>query len=213
MTEQTYAGYPGVDPSEAPIPKVPEAFRANAGVPVQQTVAPARPTYGGSSWAAPREFDFQTPSGAWCRIRKIAQEDALTMGLINHLDLFSPELMRDAQGKAKPAAQTERVMLEKLAADGQKSSGFFDTIRKIVMRAVVIPRLVEDEGTEEQPLPAGTYSIANVGTKDRMAIFFAAIGEDMQKIEQFRAGPSGSVGTVESGEGVQHPSKPTSGNS
>lgn len=193
--------YPGVSPEDMAQQEIPEVFRANPGVKVAQTVPTAHPHYGGGSWSAPREFDFQTPSGAWCRVRKISPEDALTMGLINHLDIFSPELLRDAAGAQRKPADVEKAVLSKLAASGDSGS-FFDTIKAIVLRAVVKPTMVEHEGTEETPLPEGTYSIANVGTKDRMAIFYAAIGEDMQKIQQFREGPESGVGSMESVESV-----------
>lgn len=183
----------------------------SAGVHVAPTVKPAAKEYGGGGWSAPIEFDFETPSGALCRLRKIGQEEALSMGFLNHLDLFSSELMKDADGRKKPTQEIVAEIAEKLARK-KDSDDFFGVVSRVVMEAVVKPTIVEERGTDESPLPPGVYSIHSIDLKDKMAIFRAVLGEGLDKIAPFREGQESGVGSMESGESVQHNSVENTGN-
>jgi hypothetical protein len=202
--------YPGIDESE-----IPPAFEPTPNQPfppVAETVAQTVPDsgYGGDSWSAPRQFDFIVPSGAKCRLRKVDVEEALNLGLINHLDVFSPQLMKNDQGRNRSPQEVQAEFLKKIK-DSDGDGDFFTTITAVVLAAVVKPELVDTDPSE--PLPPGIYSIRNVKLKDKMAIFHRALGEDLEKIQQFREGQEDVVGTVESGKGVQHKAKRSNRNS
>lgn len=203
--------YPGVTETDTPTgvssnagQQVPEAFRPTGSqLPEPQTPVPVH--YGGSSWARPEEYDFVTPSGTRCRIKKVRVEDALALGVLEDIDLFTAKLMENADGTKRKATPEEvnSQVLTKLS-DGNRSGKFFGSLNKLLTQAIVAPKIsLTDNGN----LPDDTIFVDWIEFTDKMAIFREVFQKRMEKIEPFREGQEAGVGSVEPGVSVQSPSE------
>ncbi|QBJ04740.1 hypothetical protein SEA_DELTON_25 [Mycobacterium phage Delton] len=150
-----------------------------------------------------KTFDIQCPSGQWCRAKTLTIEDAMSLGLLDSLDLFTSTLMAPimANDEDKERAEEERnVGLLNSLKDSGKRASFFGTVNRVTAHCVLEPRVVlEDDGN----LPEGTVFADDIPFADKMHIFrnvFGGMGN--ATMNTFREGPEGSVAAVPDGAPV-----------
>lgn len=185
-----------------------------AGAVVPPTAAPATPPpapspYGLKAWGSQyvrHEFDVVCPSGQRCRARALEVEDAMALGVLDSLDVFTPAVMA-VESSGTP---TEKMTEEQSAAilsglsDPEKRSNFFGTVNKVVAHTVLIPRVVlVDDGN----LPEGTVFANDIPFADKMHIFRAVFSGRGDALQSFREGQEGTVAPVEAESGVQMPTE------
>lgn len=189
---------------------------------------PSTDKYAATTWGAPREFDFQTPSGQVCRLRRMDPTDLIAAGLLDNLDFLTAEVLNNhiprgrktAVEKAKekkasvgkPEKTEEELKTElmqkaysELLRDPNKFDNFKQTLNKVVVLTVVAPEIQappEDEEDREE----GVIYADSITFEDRMAIFNKAT-EGASKLEQFREESGEAVGAVVSEPGVRKSAK------
>lgn len=170
--------------------------------------------YAATTWGAPVEFDFKTPSGQLVLMKKLQIEDLMQhSGLLTKSDLLTGivnsevvpanrEAKRVAARKGQPtnSADADVAMMKRLQEDPQASKDFLELANSIVISAVIKPEL--------HPVPAegmartvGLVYVDSVGFNDKMAIFNKAM-EDVGSASTFREGSENAVGAVEDGKSV-----------
>lgn len=152
------------------------------------------------------EFDLELPSGAFVRVRKIRKMQVIDLKVMDLLDGFAPELLKDIRGDddvKREAAQEEamRAML-----DPKTSSTIFGPINRVVAAAVICPTVVmQGASTDEQ------MNVNEIEPDDKMAIFeavmpdelkSAALGEQLAALKSVRTEPDIGVRDLRDGEAV-----------
>lgn len=189
-------------------PGVDENLVAGAVVPPPTASAtPANP-YALKAWGSKFshvEFDVECPSGQRCRARQLQMEDALALGVLDSLDMFTPAVMNgigdDSTGKQQEDSNT--AILGGLS-DPEKRNNFFGTVNKVLAHTVVIPRVaLVDDGN----LPEGTVFANDIPFADKMHIFRAVFSARGDALQSFREGQEGDVAPVEAESGVPLPTQ------
>lgn len=172
---------------------------ASISNPAAAPVPPANP-YGLTAWGAQflrREFDIVCPSGQRCRARELQIEDAMSMGILESLDMFTPAVMENVAGEANTKQQNDSILGG--LADPEKRASFFGTVNKVIAHTVVIPRVVlVDDGN----LPEGTIFANDIPFADKMHIFRSVFGTRGDALQSFREGEETAVASLEEESGV-----------
>lgn len=160
--------------------------------------------YAIKAWGAKtrQEFDVECPSGQWCRAHALTMEDAMSLGMLDSLDMFTSTLMGPVLDSDPKESDAERNagILEGLK-DPTKRASFFGTVNRIVAHCVVNPTVVlEDPGD----LPEGTVFANDIPFADKMHIFRAVFagGERNATMTTFREGQTGELESVPDGDGI-----------
>lgn len=180
--------------------------------------------YAPTTWGQTNEFDFTTPSGQLCRLRRTDPTDLIAAGLLDKLDFLTATVLNEhipngrktAAQKAKDAKekvgqkektpeQLEREIREKaykeLLSSPDKFEGFKETINNVVVMVVVAPPIhpvpQPDEDGEVPEREEGLVYVDTVDFNDKMAIFNEAT-KGAAKLEPFREEPDEAVGAVAS---------------
>ena len=190
---------------------------AAAGVRVEE--APALPNpllaaqtqvdpYAVKAWGAGvmrKEFDILCPSGQRCRARQVGFEDAIALGILDSMDLFTNNLMTpiiEGTEEGEEADNNKNILAG--LKDPEKRANFFGVVNRIVGRAVIIPRVVlEDNGD----LPDGTIFVNDIPFGDKMAIFRKVFGGATASLETFQPGQEDVLAAVADVAGVQVPTE------
>jgi hypothetical protein len=165
----------------------------------------------GSGWGkkATDEFDINLPSGTRCRARKLSMEDAMSLGLLESLDMFTTALMKpileDAEKGKAPEDGNQKELLKSLS-DPEKRAKFFGTVNRIVQHTVVKPKVVLQTDAEGN-VGEGEVFAGDIPFTDKMFIFNAVFGNEGNAIATFRAGQADDVATVAAVPGVQVPAE------
>lgn len=201
--------FPGVDETDVAGAAVAQAAEAatSVGTPTADPAAPpAAAKYGLTAWGSKfmrEEFDILCPSGQTCRARKLEVEDALALGILESLDIFSSTIMKDVNPDSKEQAKSDVAVSESLK-DPEKRANFFGTVNRVVAHCVLKPTVsLYDDGE----LPEGTVFANDIPFTDKMHIFRQVFSERTATIEPFREGQEGSVAPVEAESGVPLPTE------
>jgi hypothetical protein len=165
---------------------------------------PANP-YRKTGWGEQnrQEFDIECPSGQLCRARTLTVEDAMGLGLLDSLDLFTSTLMAPimATEEDQAVAEEERNagILNGLK-DPEKRMNFFGTINRVVVHCVTIPSIVlEDDGN----LADDEVFANDIPFADKMHIFRRVFGgAGNATMNTFREGQDPGVEPVSDGSDV-----------
>ena len=186
--------FPGVDPDLVAEVVAPPPTAASA--------TPVNP-YGLTAWGAQFnhiEFDVTCPSGQRCRARQLQMEDALALGVLDSLDVFTPAVMSGVNDDSRPQKQEDNnaAILGGLS-DPEKRANFFGTVNKVIAHTVVIPKVVlVDDGN----LPEGTVFANDIPFADKMHIFRVVFSSRGDALQSFREGQEGDVALMEAESGV-----------
>lgn len=189
--------YPGIEEQDQA--GVAAAASAGAKAPA---ATPASP-YGLIAWGskfAREEFDIVCPSGQRCRARSLQIEDAMSLGVLDSLDVFTPAAMAgiSEDGSSKSADDAGAALISGLS-DPERRANFFGTVNKIVQHCVVIPNVVLfDDGN----LPEGTVFANDIPFPDKMHIFRAVFSGRGDALNSFREGQEADVAPLETESGV-----------
>lgn len=155
--------------------------------------------YAPTAWGQPTTFDFVTPGGQRCLLRKLEMPDILALGIMDEIDSLTgisgsgPKQPMDHQKSRK---QLEEEATRSLLADSDKFGLMIKTIDKVVIRCVVRPSLSPEipEGEEAPIQYLGCIPVNRIDFIDKMAIFEKVFG-GLGDLEPFREGPTEGVGT------------------
>jgi hypothetical protein len=133
------------------------------------------------------EFDVTLPSGQICRVRRLERDDLIRMDIMQYLDTFTPMLLDDSMSDEEREAR----MTEEVKTNPDALSKMLKAIDKVVMVACVKPQITEDEnlvnyGGEfdwNNPDFTPVAYLPDIDTFERMAIFGAAFGQDMDALK------------------------------
>lgn len=190
--------YPGVEEQT----EAPEVLKAAPAEPKP----PAAEPYGLKAWGdryVRHEFDVVCPSGQRCRAKELQIEDAMSLGMLESLDVFTSALMKDEAKGEEDSLDADAKILQGLK-NPEKRAKFFGTVNKVVAHTVLIPKVVLiDDGH----LPEGTVFVNDIPFQDKMHIFRAVFGQKAEGIQSFREGQEGSVAAVEKEPSVPLPTE------
>lgn len=171
--------------------------------PVQKPVAAPASPYDVKAWGAKflrHEFDIECPSGQRCRARQLQIEDAMSLGILDSLDVFTSAIMKDVEGEQK---SDDTTIMDGLR-DPERRANFFGTVNRVIAHTVVIPKVVLlDDGN----LPEGTIFANDIPFADKMHIFREVFTSRGDALTSFRSGQEGDVVSVEEESGVQMPTE------
>lgn len=123
------------------------------------------------------------------RYRKIRDGSELELDLVELLDGFTPEMVVSAQGD-------DRVEMTRAIANKENRAKIFDPIDRVVVAAVVCPRIVASgPSTDEQ------INVKDVDLTDRIVIFQAAFGEQLAKLKSVFGEPQEGLRDLQAGQG------------
>lgn len=142
-------------------------------VPQQQT----EDRYAVTTWAE-TEFDFKTPSGQLCRLKKVDIAELAEAGILDQVTRLpgvAAETVREAEG-APPVKAEELPSRETIRLT-------VDVVNVLLPLVVVAPRIwpIPEDGKR---LPDRIY-VDSVEIVDRIAIMNRVLG-DLQKLDNFR---------------------------
>lgn len=179
----------------------PPEFYAQA---VGQAVA-AEVKYALTGWGPKihNTFDIRCPSGQWCEAKQITIEDAISLGMLDSLDMFTNNLMAPVLAGEEDGAEDEnnKNILNSLK-DPEKRANFFGVVNRVVAHAVQKPVIVlatNDDGS----LDEGCVFAGDVPFADKMHIFRRVFGGGTPQMEQFQPGQENVVAAVADVAGVQ----------
>jgi hypothetical protein len=151
------------------------------------------------------EFDVTLPSGQICRVRRLERDDLLRMDIMQYLDTFTPMLLEDSMSDE----EREALMTETVKKNPEALQKMLKAIDKVVMVACVKPEITEDPNLVnyggphdwENPNFTPVAFLQDIDTFERMAIFGAAFGQDMDALKSVLQQAEG-VGRVAAEPGV-----------
>jgi len=169
-------------------------------IPLPSTLNPYEPVGWGRQIHS--EFDINDlPSGQRCRAKKLSLEDAMALGLLESMDMFTPTLMKPILDDGKATEdETQKTLLNSLK-DPEKRASFFGTVNRVVVHTVIAPKVVgstNDDGS----VNAGEVFINDIPFADKMHIFRCVFGSAGDVIAPFREGSTGGVAAVDEVPGV-----------
>ncbi|OBK04709.1 hypothetical protein A5746_13160 [Mycolicibacterium conceptionense] len=171
---------PGAELGAEAVPEPPSAPNPTAGEAL--AAASSVPAYG---FKKPAESDLELPSGAFVRIRKLRKMQVIDLKVVDILDGFAPELLKDIRGD--DPARVEAAQQEALRAmfDPDTSQKIFGPVNRVVAAGVVCPRVVLDGPTTDEQI-----NVSEIEPDDKMAIFDAVMPDELRSAalgEQFAA--------------------------
>lgn len=173
-----------------------------------------------ANWAS-NEYDFQCPSGSWCRLQKIDPLMLIEDGLISQLDFITSVVVNEHVANAemstaqrvkaqraqngKTPAEIEAEVSEKafssMMEDPSKIGNLRQILDKVALKAVVIPVVHPAPKSRDQREDGLVYTDM-ITFEDKMAIFNSVM-QGVKALEQFREVPGETVGNVASEPDVQ----------
>lgn len=133
-------------------------------------------------FSRPQEDDLELPSGGLVRYRKLNKGLLLKLNLVEVMDGFTPELINDI--RSEDTATAEQAALRALV-DPERNNKIFGPIDRVVAAAVVTPQVVLTP-----PASRDQVHIDDVDLEDKVAIFMAAIGEQLDALKSVRSEPA-----------------------
>ena len=157
------------------------------------------------------EFDYQVPSGQWCRLRRLDKVDLFKLRILDHMDNLLPQLIdvgddQQQQAKVQQAIQKNMNLVDDM----------YNVIDIVTMAACVRPMVTDDKsktnyGTAEDwenPDFIATVHIDDVIIEDKQAIFQASFKGDVDALKS-AAEQEVRVGDLPASPGVPLPTQPT----
>lgn len=152
----------------APDPVVPEPPPPPSEVP-----AAAQPRSYGIKKAD--EADLELPSGSFVRYRKLTKSHIIKLNLVELMDGFTPELLADIRSEDNAVADEAA---RKALVDPERNGKIFGPVDRIVAAAVIKPAVVLVGPTTDTQV-----NIDDVELEDKVAIFSAALGEQLEALK------------------------------
>ncbi|MFV8173799.1 hypothetical protein [Mycolicibacterium peregrinum] len=148
----------------------PSALTPHAGA--APAAASSVPVYG---FKKATESDLELPSGAFVRIRKLRKMQVIDLKVIDILDGFSPELLKDVRGDDPGRAEAAQQEAMRAMLDPDTSPKIFGPVNRVVAAGVVCPRVVLDGPTTDDQV-----NVSEIEPDDKMAIFDAVMPDELR---------------------------------
>lgn len=162
------------------------AFRETMAAEAEFSLNPPAPTpkpssqYAATTWGGNDEYDFRTPSGQLCLIRKIDTERLVEAGILSKVTRLSGLVQQGIDtSEGKPPVKGVSAILD----EPEKAREVIEVINALVVSLVVQPQLYVP--VEGKPAPAGAINVNKVQLGDRIAIMEEAMG-GVTKLDAFR---------------------------
>lgn len=145
--------------------------------------------------------DFTVPSGQLCLVRRPGMEGLMKSGVLHNVDTLS-QIVNEKHLKRTKGNPDGEINISSLMEDQEGLDQVTLVIDKVICHCVVKPEIhrAPNDVTLRQP---GVVYTDMVDLIDKMAIFNFVVG-GTRDMESFRAGLDELMGSVETGEGVQH---------
>jgi hypothetical protein len=147
-----------------------------------------------TTWGQPKQdkppYEYETPSGQLCLIRKIGMEEILDMGLFNELDFFSKAMATTDKNKPKTAEEMDDSFATKVL---KNFGSMKETINKVLLVGVIAPVLMPVPAKESDRV-SGTIYVDSVPFEDAFDLFGEIV--DSEGLSTFRKEPEVSVGNL-----------------
>lgn len=152
-------------------------------------------------------FDIVCPSGQVCQARQITIEDAISLGMLDSLDMFTNNLMTPIIEGTEEGEEPDanKAILEGLK-DPEKRANFFGTVNRVVGHAVLQPSIVFVT-KEDGSVGEGEVFADDIPFQDKMHIFRRVFAGGGPTLDRFQQGQESVVADVASVSGVQVPSE------
>lgn len=158
------------------------------------TAASSLPAYG---FKKATEQDLELPSGAFVRVKKLRKMQVIDLKVVDLLDGFGPELLKDIRGDDPGRAEAAQQEAVRAMFDPEKSEKIFGPINRVVEAAVICPKVVLDGPTTDEQI-----NVSEIEPDDKMAIFdavmpdelrAAALGEQLSALKSVRNEPDAGL--------------------
>jgi hypothetical protein len=154
-------------------------------VPIPGGDAAAR--YSPTSWGS-SEFDFVTPSGQMCRLRKIPEIELLEAGILDKITRL-PGLAQQLVDRASGIAPTPEMDLKVISENRETLEALLEIVDKLTVLAVIKPTIhavpVADETGEIKGRNPDWIYIDSVDLMDRIAIMNRSLA-GLKAMDSFR---------------------------
>lgn len=151
-------------------PKPPAPDSQPESVPAASSAAPKK--YGFRKAA---EFDLELPSGDYVRVRKLRKMQVVDLKIMDMLDGFAPELLKDIQGGDPERASQAYDEAVRAVVDPETSGRVWGPINRVCAAAVICPTVVLDGPTTDDQV-----NVQEIEMDDKMAIFNAAMPDELK---------------------------------
>lgn len=141
--------------------------------------APVQARPAAEVWGANESYEFTCPSGATCRMRKLAPERLVETGMLDKLTRlpgFAQEAIDKAEGKPPAPALSDTESMRSVLA----------VMQDLIPMIVAEPTITKDP-QENERVPGVIY-VSSIDLADRLAIMNRAL-EGVTKLDSFRAEP------------------------
>lgn len=180
--------------------------------------------YEPTTWGS-NEFDHRVPSGQKIRVRKLDPMILMAEGLLGDLDFLTSivtnthipngektaiQRAKEAKAKVGTAGQPKEEpdpnkIMKDLFSSPEKMKNFTNSLNRVLMTAVVAPKVWPLPEGEEERVKGRVY-IDSVDFNDKVSVF-TAVTKGVTDLEQFRTGSEEPVGSVAHGADVSKSAK------
>ena len=185
--------------------------------------------YAPTAWGGGNEFDFTTPSGQLCRLRRMDPVALLGEGLLDKLDFLTSmvvsdhlpnakktalERAKEAKAKVGTAGMTEEEkeaeknskVMEEIFQDPKRMQELVKTLDKVLVAVTIKPEILAIPEVFENNRVEGAIYTDHIDFNDKMAIFNRMM-KGVKDLESFREDAVESVGSVARSASVSKPTK------
>ena len=146
--------------------------------PVSPPPTPPQARPASEVWGSDASYDFTAPSGATCRLRKLAPEKLIETGLLDKLTRLpglAQGLIDKAEGKPPVKAQDEMAGIKAV----------LEILQELLPIVVVEPQVYRDPAEGEEKVMGRIY-VSSIDLNDRLAIM-NEITKGVTAMDSFRA--------------------------
>lgn len=146
--------------------------------------------YAANIWGS-KEFDFTTPSGQLCRMKRVSEIELLQSGILDKVSRL-PGLAQSLVDKSEGKPPEPELDMAELADNVDKLQDLLDVINKVCLSVVVRPKLAappmpDPETGEVKARMEGVIYVDDVEMGDRVAIMERAM-RGLRSMDSFRPG-------------------------
>jgi hypothetical protein len=145
-----------------------------------------------------QEIDLELPSGGIVRFRKPTWSKLLDADLGDVVDGFSSELLKNVDLQDPNSESEAKEELGKALLNREKRHKMLGPMDRIAAIAVICPKVVlKGETTDDQ------IHVDDIDIADKMTIFFAAVGEQIDALKSVGNQPTASPPDLPASQGIQ----------
>lgn len=145
--------------------------------------------------------DLTVPSGQTCLVRRPGMEGLMKAGILHNVDSLS-QVVNEKHLQRVDGKATGEINMSSLMEDQDGMDQVMTVVDKVICHCLVKPEVHRTPNDATRRVPGVVYADM-IDLVDKMHIFNFVVG-GTRDLERFRNGLDALVGSVETGEGVQH---------